>query len=383
MKPASTRALGSTREKEKASQAANLEGLQDRNRAQTKYPTQVPDTSSGTCDPDARSSPLSKRRKPSGKFTGRRRAAKVLRDVQRLAGWRRDNGVVIEGREKRQFAWVMAKLLVGLSPSYEERTRLGRLRDDDHRHGLDFLTLTRAMNDAGLDPLSEAETMTVIHEVQDWHDAHPDCPISGKAIGRALRLRAVERLEAKCWNILAVDETKKQREERRKERNRICTRERMRARREEKRMIRLAKAEKRRAFCEHQGISERTLNRWIADDDPRVLNLFDSDISLYAGQTISGHGLGNQTQGRVFEPESSVPDEAAALACLRHKEATGGRSSSSSGVLSSAAGQFSIKDREPSRNFWPHVPFRKLITARNAAGYRLRKERQALRQRHG
>jgi hypothetical protein len=125
--------------------------------------------------------------------------------------------------------------------------------------------------------------MTIIHKVQDWHDEHPNCPISGEAVGKGLGLSAKERHEVGCWNILAIDESESQRAEQRKQRKREADRERARRKREGKHVPRaeyLAQAELRRAFCQEHRISERTLRRRIAKDDPRVRSLSHSDIFL-------------------------------------------------------------------------------------------------------
>jgi hypothetical protein len=242
VEPARKRALGPPAGKEKASQTANLEGLQDRNRTKTAYPIQTPGTMSGVCGPDPqhpKSKPKRKRR-PS-RFIGAPLAFKKLRDVQRLARWRRDQGEIVDAQ---QFAWVLAKILHGSKRSMEEttateRAHLCRMSIDDSRHGLDRLTLSRAIADANLGEFSDDEIMDVVHAVAGWHEEHPHTGmISGKAIGRVLGIIAVERHGAECWNLLAVDESKADRKRRRDERNRLASRARMRALRGDRHMKR-------------------------------------------------------------------------------------------------------------------------------------------------
>jgi hypothetical protein len=102
-------------------------------------------------------------------------------------------------------------------------------------------------------------------------------------VGKGLGLSAKERHEVGCWNILAIDESESQRAEQRKQRKREADRERARRKREGKHVPRaeyLAQAELRRALCQEHRISERTLRRRIAKDDPRVRSLSHSDIFL-------------------------------------------------------------------------------------------------------
>jgi hypothetical protein len=193
-------------------------------------------------------------------FAGRRRAFGMLRQVQRFIMWRLSEGVVLSDQDRHQVTFVLASLLASAPPSKR------KFKAEPVWHSLDYLSLSLAIADVAtdevwLEPLGETETMTIIQDVLRYREAHPQHgPISGKTIGKLLKVHAVEREASQCWNILPVDQTKTERkaQQTRKKRER---KRKERQGRHESRAEYLARAEKRRAFCEAQGISDKTFQR--------------------------------------------------------------------------------------------------------------------------
>jgi hypothetical protein len=274
-KPAQTRASGSNRGNEEGLQAGKLEGLKKSTKCKTSYPKSGGD-STAAHDPKAR--------KPFRKFSNSRRASITLNEAYRLARWRRANGVILD---PNSWLFILAAILASAEP---ERIHVG------YRpriwHGLDWPNLERALEEANIGNFSEHEMETVFNAVRRWHDKNQGRFISGSAIGRHLGVSSLERDELRLRQILPTDMTPKERAARQQERKRQTEKERMRTVRAGKHAPRvkyLEQAERRRKFCQEHGISDRTVTRWIKNNDLRVRSLLAQDIYNTGQPTDFGH----------------------------------------------------------------------------------------------
>jgi hypothetical protein len=187
-------------------------------------------------------------------------------------------------------------------------------------HGLDWPNLQRAIKEADLGSYPDEEVEAVMTGIARWREQNPNKALPGAAVGRWLDVSRIECDELRLKVITAADETREERDERRKAKKREVERERTRAKRAGTHIPRsqyLAQAQRKRDFCRAHGISDRTLRRWIRKRDSRVRSLLEDDIDIHISQQTSDIVFACSPRRRV-QRDSTAKPSATALACLRH-----------------------------------------------------------------
>jgi hypothetical protein len=203
MQPALMRALGSSEEKEKASQAANFGGSRKSDSATTSY-LMSGDNSTAARNPKAQSQKSNRPRK----ITVRRRASHRLAELYRLATFYRWHGIPMVANT---WGFVLAATLGAGKPAW---LPIGRGHRDMRWPGLTLESLRTAVTRCGLKGLSDDDLVALISKVEDWQAEHGVRLIGMKRLGEMLKLTAAEREVCNIRTIDAIDETRAERQAR-------------------------------------------------------------------------------------------------------------------------------------------------------------------------
>lgn len=195
---------------------------------------------------------------PAKRITARRRASWRLAQLYRLAAYRRVNGVTLD---PNTWAFCLASTLASAAPGVSPVGTAGRAV---RWHGLDLLTLKRAIAEADLGDFSDDELGTIIEAVSRWQKAHPYEIIKADKMAAMLAVTAEERAFCSMTTVGAVDEPADKRAARAAEARAVRDRERARTKRAGKhkpRSVYLAAALTSSKPWEQEGISRRTWER--------------------------------------------------------------------------------------------------------------------------
>lgn len=211
---------------------------------------------------------------PAKRITARRRASWRLAQLYRLAAYRRFNGVTLD---PNTWAFCLASTLASAAPGISPVGIAGRAV---RWHGLDMLTLKKAIKEADLGEFSDDELGTIIEAVSRWQKQHPYEIIKADKLAVMLGVTAEERAFCNMTTVGAIDEPADKRAARAAEARAVRNRERIRTKRAGKhkpRPIYLASALAASKPWEAEGISRAT---WYRRQNDRETGLSPYQLAL-------------------------------------------------------------------------------------------------------
>jgi len=220
MQSASPRALGSSKVKEKASEAANSRGHKKSNSPRTSY-TKSGGDSTAAPDPKA---PKSKSH-PRKKMTVRRQASFRLAELYRLAVFYRQEGIRMD---PKTWTFVLAATLGAGKPAY---LPIRQGRSYVRWPGLTLETLRTAVERCQIGIFTDDQLAALIKQIERWQASHGVHLISATRLGEMLNLTAAEREVCRIRSIDACDETREERKARLAEARKVTDREAKKAKR--------------------------------------------------------------------------------------------------------------------------------------------------------